>query len=256
MYDQTARYYDLIHDRLTADVGFLRRLAAETGGPLLELGCGTGRLLVPLARDGHRITGVDNSTAMLDRARQRLAAEPPEIRRLVHLVAGDFTTDLPPIDEETFKLAFCGYNTLMHAPETAAASALRRARRSLAVGGQLFLDLANPIALSQTADEGALTLEQVIQDDVAGETVLVMTAYRQATAEQALDVTWIYDAAPSGGGAIRRLVTGARFHYYYPHQIELLLEQTGFQLEALFGDYDRASFAEDSERLLILALAI
>ena len=75
-YDAIARYYDLSHQSLVEDIPFLLRVAAETGGPALELGCGSGRLLVPLARAGYAVTGVDNSPEMLARAELRLAGEP------------------------------------------------------------------------------------------------------------------------------------------------------------------------------------
>ena len=84
-YDRIARYYDLTHDRLTADVPFLLAQAAEAGGPVLEIGCGSGRLLVPLARAGQTITGVDRSAEMLARAEPRLAALPAQALSLIHI---------------------------------------------------------------------------------------------------------------------------------------------------------------------------
>ena len=73
MYATLARYYDQIHTTLTADVPFILKQVKKQGGPVLELGCGTGRLLFPLAEAGFPVTGVDNSSEMLNIARQRLA---------------------------------------------------------------------------------------------------------------------------------------------------------------------------------------
>ena len=61
MYDQIAHYYDLTHADLTDDIDFILSLAQAVNGPILELGCGSGRLLLPLARAGFTVTGVDNS---------------------------------------------------------------------------------------------------------------------------------------------------------------------------------------------------
>ncbi len=72
MYDQIARFYDLTHAELTADLPFVLQLASEAGGPILELGCGSGRLLLPLARAGHSVIGLDLSGAML--AMQRVCS--------------------------------------------------------------------------------------------------------------------------------------------------------------------------------------
>src|SRR5688500_7239858 len=72
-----ARYYDLEHDAPAADVALYRELARRGGGPILELGCGTGRVLAALAQAGHCVVGVDCSAPMLARAEARLQASSP-----------------------------------------------------------------------------------------------------------------------------------------------------------------------------------
>ena len=90
---ELAAVYDAIYaDR--DDAGFWRKIAASaTGsGPILELGCGTGRVLLPLARAGFEITGLDLSTAMLERCRAALRSEPPELHDRVRLAVADMAT--------------------------------------------------------------------------------------------------------------------------------------------------------------------
>ncbi|HET8569583.1 MAG TPA: class I SAM-dependent methyltransferase, partial [Candidatus Limnocylindria bacterium] len=93
------------------DVDWFRALARGTGGPILELGCGTGRIAVPLARDGHDVVGLDRSAAMLERAARRSRTAGVDVR----WVEGDmtnFTFDDP------FALVVIGFNTfLMLTPE-------------------------------------------------------------------------------------------------------------------------------------------
>ena len=87
-----AAIYDAIYEG-REDTGFWQTVAAAAGGgPILELGCGTGRVLLPLARAGHEITGLDLSSVMLERCRAKLAAEPPEVRDRVRLVEADMTS--------------------------------------------------------------------------------------------------------------------------------------------------------------------
>jgi len=86
-----ARLYDLDLSVEPGDVDLYRALAKRTGGPILELAVGSGRIAVPLAEDGHRLVGVDIDPAMLDRARARLAAAAPKVRERVELVEGDMT---------------------------------------------------------------------------------------------------------------------------------------------------------------------
>lgn len=250
MYDHIARYYDLSHNRLTDDIPYLLALARETEGPLLELGCGSGRLLSPLARAGFHVTGVDSSPEMLARARVRLAGEPADVRARVRLVEGDVRTLILP-DAAPFALAFFGYNTFMHLNEVGAGTALRRVRPLLRPGGRLFIDVDNPLLLSVVADDPDFVLEDELRDETTGETIRQFTAYESAPVEQAVDVTWVYESTGDAGRAKARL----RYHYLYPHQYDLLLALTGFRLIALAGDYDGAPFDEESDRLLILGVA-
>ena len=73
-YDELAEYYDLIHTHVKEDIPFYLSLAQETGGPILELGCGSGRTLLPLVKAGYEVVGLDNSRPMLQRAELRLQA--------------------------------------------------------------------------------------------------------------------------------------------------------------------------------------
>ena len=104
-----ARFYDLDYAGFDADLAMIQQFAARCGSPILELGCGTGRLLAPLARQGYRLTGVDASRAMLDRARQKLAAG--DLAERVTLVE----QDLRHLElDERFQFAFAAVNTFLH----------------------------------------------------------------------------------------------------------------------------------------------
>lgn len=88
-YGAFAEFYDHVRPyQQRPDVDFYLRLARDTGGPVLEVGCGTGRVLVPTAQAGIEVTGLDRSQAMLQRCRERLAKEPPEVARRAQLVSG------------------------------------------------------------------------------------------------------------------------------------------------------------------------
>jgi SAM-dependent methyltransferase len=260
MYNQLARYYDLIHESLTADIPFLLQLAAETASPtgreapLLELGCGSGRLLLPLARAGYKVTGLDNSAAMLALAQERLAAEPPAVQSRVRLVEGDMSNGAAvlPGEDGRYRLIVAGYNTWMHLAPAQTVLALHGSRSLLRPDGRLFLDLANPFALAETDNTTTLALETIVHDRQRDEVVVQLSAQRADTAEQIVDVTWLFDVSAAGGGPLRRHVVEMRYHYHFPHELELLLAQAGFRLDALYGDYDRSPFGETSERLLLI----
>ncbi len=245
MYDQIAHYYDLTHANLTEDIPFVLELAAAAGGPVLELGCGSGRLLRPLAQAGHDVTGIDNSAAMLARARAAL----PDSVSLIH--ADMARLALP--GEPHFALVIIPYNTFLHLDGEQAAATLRGVRRVLGANGRLFIDLINPAAIANTPNDHVLTLENSFTDPATGHTVLQMAANYLDEAEQTLHITWIYDASPPAGGSIHRTIAQGVYHYLYPHQLELLLQDAGFRLLSLTGDYDQSPYTEDSPRLLMVA---
>lgn len=250
MYDQIARYYDLTHADLEDDIGYLLALAGQVNGPILELGCGSGRLLLPLARAGYTITGLDNSAVMLARAQARLAVETEPVQKRVTLLEGDMTTFTT---DGYFALAIIPYNTLMHLEPEQVSATLKRVSRCLLAGGLLFIDLANPVAVAQTPNDRFLTLENTLVDPDTGDIIVQMASNWLDEAEQRLHVTWIYDVSPVGGGPVHRTVARLTYHYFYPHELELMLAGAGFKLQKLMGSYDESPFQENSERLLLLA---
>jgi SAM-dependent methyltransferase len=249
IYDHIARYYDLSHDRLTGDIPFLLAVAAETGGPVLELGCGSGRLLIPLAHAGFAVTGVDNSPEMLARATLRLEGEPAGIRERIKLFSADMNQLSLPSDEAYGLIAF-GYNTFMHLNETGAGAILKRLRPALRPDGLLVIDVENPVTLARAADDPDFELEETLRDERLGETIRQYTAYEALPGEQVVDVTWLYETVGQEAAPVE---VRQRFYYLYPHQYELLLTLTGFRLKAVYGNYQRRRFTEEGERLILLA---
>ncbi len=255
MYDQIAHYYDLTHASLTEDIPFVLVLARQANGPVLELGCGSGRLLLPLAQAGMTVMGLDNSAAMLARAQTRLAPEPEIVQNRVTLREGDMTGFAV---DGRFPLILISYNTFMHLDNNQALACLKQARRHLLAGGQLFIDLANPFTIADTPEDHLLSLENVLTDPATGDIILHLAANRLDTAGQTLHITWVYDRSPGAhsspmGGPVHRTIAQATYHYRYPHQMELLLQEAGFNHLTFLGAYDHSPFHEQSPRLLLLS---
>ena len=140
-YRAIAPYYDRDYAGMLggADIAFYRRLAEAAGGPVLEMGCGTGRVLLPIARAGVVAHGMDSSEAMLQQFRASLEAEPPEVRARVALTAGDIRSrDLGA----RFPLVMAAGNVLHSFLQRADQRAwLANARRHLASAGALCFDV-------------------------------------------------------------------------------------------------------------------
>jgi SAM-dependent methyltransferase len=252
MYDQIARFYDLTHASLTADFPLILQLASQADGPVLELGCGSGRLLLPLARAGYKVTGLDMSEEMLLRAEARLSQEATAVQQRVTLHQADMTSFSLP-DAPPFGLIIVPYNTLLHLDTRQALIALRQAENYLGENGRLFIDLANPVDIASTPEDALLSLENVLTDPETGELIVHLASNRLDTIEQTLHITWIYDVSAPNGGPVRRTVAQSAYHYRYPHQVEMLLQEAGYKLLHLWGDYDQSPYDEASNRLLALA---
>ena len=249
MYEDVALYYDLVHAGLVADVAYVIGKFLPTDGAVLVLGCGTGRAIWPLARAGFDVIGLDNSPAMLARARAYLA-EHEELQPHVTLLQADmrdFSRD------RAFGVAIALNNTFMHLTAAGMGRALARVKKVLGENGRLFLDLINPITLAATADEPHLTPEREFVDPDTGD-IIQQSASNWLDAEQQIfHIQWAYDRLPADDGAPQRTIADEQYHYYFPHQLELILRENDFQLTEMKGDYDGSPFIEDSPRLLLTA---
>jgi SAM-dependent methyltransferase len=229
------------------EVTFLRAFAERTGGPVLDLGCGAGRFLVPLAAAGYAVTGVDTSPAMLAQA----AVAAADAADRVTLLRDDFRT-LHALGAERFGLAFCAQNTFLHLPDARAQlAALRAAAAHLRPGGVLILDLLHPFPELLASYYGVLTHEATFPT-VGGERVdrFVSALYRAAS--QTVDATWFYDIT-AADGALRRIAVPFTMRLIGRYEIELLLAAAGFTVEAIYADADLTPLHDTAERMLVVA---
>lgn len=140
LYDRIARIYDPWSRSVTEDVGFYVECALASGGPVVELAVGTGRIAVPIAEAGIDVIGVDSSPEMLAVAHQ--TAEAAGVADRLDLREGDVRT--PPVDERV-PLVICPFRSLLHMEtEDAKLRALRAARTLLEDGGRFVFDVFSP----------------------------------------------------------------------------------------------------------------
>ncbi|MGC8827229.1 MAG: class I SAM-dependent methyltransferase [Anaerolineae bacterium] len=247
-FDRFVRYYELDHADYTADIPFYQDLARQAGEPVLELGCGAGRVLIPLAEAGVTITGVDLAPRMLARAKEK--ADAAGISGRVTLVQADMRhLDLPA----RFRLAFCALNTLMHLEDIEDQIAvLESARRHLVSGGIFAVDLPNPHLSLHHEERTPLTLDKEMVDPETRNRILKLVSYRSDASLQISDITIIYDEVDAAG-RLQRTIVPMRMRWIYPYELRLMLEIAGFRLNQLYGSYDLEPFSAGSERMIAVA---
>lgn len=250
-YHAIAEYYDhvtIYRDR--PDIGFFVEAAREAGSPVLELGSGSGRVLIPTARAGVEITGLDASASMLAICRRELEREPPEEPARVTLVQGDMRSfDLG----RTFTLVTAPFRPFQHLESVEDQLAcLGSVRRHLRTGGRLILDLFNP------SIEGLAGPVGVESEPEAGFTMpdgrRVVRRSRIVSRDRARQVNRVellYDVTHPDGRT-ERLVHAFAMRYLFRFEAEHLLVRAGFEVEATYSGYDRSPFGTSYPGELIL----
>lgn len=251
---ELAALYDAVYADV-GDVAFWEEMAeVAIDGPFLELGCGTGRLLLPLARVGRDVTGLDLAEHMLARCRDKLGAEPPEVRERVTLLEADMTSfNLG----RRFAAVYCAFGSFHHLRLVEQQlSCLERCRDHLLPGGLLVLDLINP----DPAPSDIPADEPVDRDMRAGTAdwsggrrvrswATVVGLQRSL---QCNDVEVTYEIIETDG-TTRRLAETFPMRFVFRYELEHLLARCGFRIVALYGDYDRSAFGDESLGMIVVA---
>jgi SAM-dependent methyltransferase len=255
-YDVIAPWYDLEHAEFADDLGMYRGFAEATGSPVLEVGCGSGRLLVPLAEAGYTITGVDRSQAMLNRCQAAVDDADISVAARVTLVQMDMTTF--QLLQRDYRLAFVALGTFQHLPALSdQLAALRRLRAHVVSGATLVLDLAQaePRRCAHLAESGAIAHIGTWRDEATQQFMTHSVAARGGPAPATFTLTHWYDIHPQGG-PMSRFCIQTTIALITPTEIVLLLEATGWRLRQLYGDHEMGEWDESSPRLIVIAQAV
>jgi SAM-dependent methyltransferase len=204
--------------------------------------------LLPLTVTGLPLTGVDISPALLERARAKLATVAHG--DVVTLVQADLAA--LALDQRDFAFAFCTSNTLMHLADAEAQLAvLERTAAHLRPGGLLMLDLFQPDVARLLEVQGLTELaDQWTRDD--GTEVIKWSVRSVDFAEQLQETLFIYEEIAADGGA-RRTHCPFSLRFLWRNEAELMLRLAGFEVEAVWGDFEGTPYDSQSEHLVLLA---
>jgi SAM-dependent methyltransferase len=247
-----ARLYDLDFVDDPGDADLYLALAARTGGPILELAVGSGRLAVPLAAAGYDVTGVDIDAAMIARARHAAEAAGPATARRVTLIEDDLVgLRLPAAG--TFRLAFIGLNSLLLLGTRAAQrEALATVAAHLAPGGIGAVDVWLPDAEDLARFDGRMILEYGRVDPDSGRSVTKIGSAQHDAATQTVTLTTIYEEG-SPGEAPARWLRVDRLRLVGAEEVRAMAEDAGLEVETVGGGYDLDPLGPGSDRAVVVA---
>ncbi len=226
------RHYDLAYSNFTEDVDFWVGQAKRYGGPVLEIACGTGRITMPLAKEGYEVTGIDLAESMLEQAERNSQEQGLEIE-WVKADMRDFRLG------KDFPLIICpGQSISRLLTIEDIERCLAAVREHLAPGGRFIMELYNPSLeiLSREESERSPFLEYDHPDGEGKVRVDFSSLYEKATQLQHLTLHY------SLPGVDEQPTERVRIRMYFPQELDALLKYNGFEVVEKYGDFDGKAF--------------
>ena len=241
IYQDAAHYDWLASFTAPQDLPFYRRLATHYGSPILELGCGTGRVSVALAKDGYAMTGIDLSSALLEGAGSKANAAGVEIR-FEQADMRDFQLDA------SFGLAICPYNAFNHLLDFVDVGRfLSAVARHLRDDGRLVIDTIQPDPAFLGANPTLKVLDYV--DPASGKQGALHETNDYDARRQVNSITWRYLVE---GELVRE--DRLEMRMFFPQELNALIHLCGWEIEEKWGNYAQVPFgARTPKQLLVCA---
>ncbi len=234
------------------DIQFYVDLCREVNGNVLELGCGTGRILVPVAMTGINIVGLDSSSHMLEQCRHHLNSQSEDTRTRIELVHSNMTNFELNRKFDLIIIPFRPFQHLISIQEQV--DCLKSVSKHLNENGLLVFDLfqvnfymlCNPQSSEETEDVPMCALPD-------GKKLRRCSRIAQShRAEQYNNVELIYYISDHNG-LQERHVQSFPLRYFFRYEVEHLLSRTGFSIVQLFGNFDKSPLCDDSPEMIFVA---
>lgn len=247
-YDHWAEIYDAVFSYVIDDIPFYVAEAARANA-VLELGCGTGRVAVPIAQSGIDVVGIDSSRAMLDRARRKATAADASNRFTpVHADMRDFTLDRK---FDLVIIPFRGFLSLLSVEDQI--RALTAIKRHLSPNGRLILDIFVP-DVNMLAQEGDIPYHfRDVTDPASGNRIVIWNQASYDAYNQIMSIRTTLEELDDFGEVRRKLYRDFALRYIFRWEMNHLLSACGYRILDLYGDFDRSEFAPHSVEMIWIA---
>jgi SAM-dependent methyltransferase len=242
-----AEMYQVQHQDYQDDLPFWLHLAAESSGQILELGCGTGRVLLALAEAGYTVMGIDYDPNMLAVLKEHI---PTRSEGKIQMILGDFTTLAV---KETFHLIILPCNTYSTLSAAARALTLDRVVAHLEPGGYFTVSLPNPVILAELSDPDQPETEMIFSHPQTGNPVQVSSDWETSRGD--VKLRWFYDHLLPDG-KVERLVTTVTQHKTTRETYQAEIFSVGLDITATYGDFDFAPYHAESPYLIFVTQKI
>lgn len=259
MYAEYSQIYDLIHERPISeqelwsdDKKFWVDESLAIGSPTLELACGSGRLLLPIARAGIQITGIDNSPEMLELLVKKIKDETLDVQSRVQYLLNPMQA-IPNTLHGRFKLVFIAFSAFQYMyTRTNQEATLSSAYKTLLPGGKMIVDVFNPNPNFVTSWGEPLFMKDVQNSPEQGDRIAwfcVPEEYDQKT--KILTMPNLFLISKNDHSDPQQILMNAKYYLFTPEELVELFRQTGFVDIETFGDYNKTPFSDNSKRIIV-----
>ncbi|MDQ0418924.1 ubiquinone/menaquinone biosynthesis C-methylase UbiE [Croceifilum oryzae] len=243
-------YYDWTSNGLDHDTTYYTELAKASGGPVLELGCGTGRVTVAIAREGFPIIGIDNSHEMLLRAEQK--AQSLGVSSNVQFIEEEMQDfELP---DSRFPLAIIPYRSFMHVTHVEEQiKTLENIYRHLTDDGVLAFNVFVPFMDQLVEMDGKRQFRGTFPVPGTEDEIELYDFTEIEPFHQLINITRYMERFDHTGKSLERIRTMLEIRYSFPTELFHLLKSCGFRVTQTYGTFYRNPFSHQSEELIIEA---
>lgn len=246
MWDVISPFYD-DENNFSDDADMFLKMAGKLRGEVLELACGTGRILIPFAQAGYTITGLDFSEKMLDRGREKIVRLPKNVQKRISLVHADMT-DFQL--SKKFAFIFIGFNSLLTVIDfRKQEKVIRLITEHLKPGGRVGVSVINPDLGVFSEKVPYVKHAGTWIDSATGHTVDCFEFDYFDLANQFIYGTKLYDEIDDQS-IVRRTRQVYEMRYFFSYELQLLLEKQGLKVLNIYGDYSMKPFTEKNPYII------
>ena len=241
-WDWLAPFWDVSLPEMETEEAFLLEEIGSAPASVLDIACGTGRLPIRLASAGHTVTGLDFSPAMLEHAKQKVAALAPDVRRRIELTQGDMRAFSMGRRYDLVNISWSFIYMLTPEDQRQALSCMHD---HLEEGGRLIFSVPDPKLDSIPANLSFSTVPRKTNAFVRpdnGNRVIVWVSTEYNFEQQTVDFLTFYEELDKGGRVITKTYQPLTMRFTFRQEMQYLLELCGYTVEALYGDHQRSPF--------------
>ena len=247
-YDAWAEIYDSVFSYVNEDIPFYVDEAVRSGGPVIELGCGTGRVAIPIALSGIDVVGLDSSSLMIERARKKAEQIGVSNLKLVQADMIDFKFD------DKFPLAIVPFHGLLSLLSLKDIErTLLNIRRHLTPEGKLIFDIFVP-DLNMMVQEGDVPYHfRDVTDPNTGRRLVIWNQASYDSHSQIMSIRSTIEELDLSGRVASKMYRDFALRYIFRWEMHYLLRACGYDILELYGDFRRQEFDENSTEMVWVA---